>query len=331
MNEADIDPSLIESSSEGIAWADLRRLVAKTSEMPMQNQVLDIIDNTPVWSFDKSGNIIGGRKKSLMDLGGGVPYNWMLQNLFPQLRSAMVISLYRTSYMEAEDRAREAEEAARKMSAQQESSETTAKDEIIENYVAPETVEEVVISDVEEVIERDPIYRFAAKTNILYDAALMPNLEFEWRIKPHWSVLVEGNLAWWKNDSKHKYYQIAMVSPEARYWLRPHTPWKGWYIGAFAGVGKYDLENGGKGYYGEGVLGGISAGYMWSIGKHLIIEAGLGAGYMFTRYKEYIPHDDHYLYQRTKNMNYFGPLKAKVSIGWRFYDINKSKKVKSAL
>lgn len=329
VQNAEIDSSFIESSSEGIAWGDLRRLVAGTSEVPMQNQVLEIIDNEPIWSFDKAGNIIGSRKKSLMDLGRGVPYNWMLKNLFPQLRSAMVISLFRTSYMEAEDRAREAEEAALKATEQQDATmENSTEETSAVDSVAPEVVERVVVSEVEEVVKGDPVYRFAVKTNLLYDAALMPNLEVEWRINRNWSLLLEGNVAWWKNDPKHKYYQIAMVSPEARYWFRPNTLWKGWYMGVFVGGGKYDLENGGMGYYGEGAMGGLSAGYMWPIGKHLIIEAGLGAGYMRTRYKEYIPHDGHYLYQRTKDMNYFGPLKAKVSIGWRFYDINKSKKVK---
>lgn len=329
VRHAEIDPALIEVTSEGIAWIDLRRLVAQTSEVPMQDQVLDIIDNSPVWSYDNAGNITGSRKQSLMNLGGGVPYNWMLEHLFPQLRSAMVISLFRTSYMEAEDRAREAEEAARKAAEQQAvEPDTTTEKTSVADSVIPEIVEKVVVPELDEVVKEEPVYRLAIKSNLLYDAALIPNLEIEWRINRHWSLLVEGNVAWWKNDPKHKYYQIAMVSPEARYWFLPTALWKGWYMGAFVGGGKYDLENGGMGYYGEGAMGGISAGYMWHVGKHFIIETGLGAGYMFTRYKEYIPRDSHYVYQRTKNMNYFGPLKAKVSIGWRFHDINKSKKMK---
>lgn len=173
-----------------------------------------------------------------------------------------------------------------------------------------------------------PVHRFALGTNIIYDAALIPNLEVQFRINDKWSVSLEGNVAWWKNDPKHKYYQIAMFSPEVRRWLRPRGPWHGMYLGLFAGGGWYDLENGKTGYRGEGGLGGLSFGYMWSIGKCLSLDAAIGAGYMYTRYKEYVPYDGHYLYQRTKNLNYFGPLKLKFSIAWRFCDINKSKKVK---
>ncbi len=184
--------------------------------------------------------------------------------------------------------------------------------------------------DVEDTVvaNQQPYQKFALKTNILYDAALMPNLEIEFMFNRRWSLLLEGNVAWWKNDPKHKYYQILMFSPEVRRWFFTKDYWHGMYVGLFAGGGKYDLENGYTGYKGEGGMVGVSLGYMWPITRYLSLEAGLGAGYMFSRYEEYIPHDGHYLYQRTKDLNYFGPLKLKLAIAWRFYDINKSKKVK---
>ncbi len=171
-----------------------------------------------------------------------------------------------------------------------------------------------------------PLHRFALATNFLYDAVLMPNLELQWRVNSRWSLSMEGNVAWWDKASRHKYYQIAMISPEIRYWMRPRGVWHGIYAGAFTGGGWYDLENGKTGYRGEGGLAGISFGVMWHIGNSLSLDAEVGAGYMYSRYKEYIPYDDHYLYQRTKSLNYFGPLKIKFSIAWRFYDINKSRK-----
>ncbi len=166
-------------------------------------------------------------------------------------------------------------------------------------------------------------HRFALKTNLLYYPILMPNLELEWRIRPNWSVALEANIAWWKNDPKHKYYQILMVSPEVRYHINPKPSWRGMYVGLFTGGGKYDLENGKKGYCGEGALVGASFGYMWPVSRCISLEAGIGLGYMYSRYKEYLPFDGHYLYQRTKTLNYFGPLKLKFSFVWRFYDTNK--------
>lgn len=176
-----------------------------------------------------------------------------------------------------------------------------------------------------------PRHLFALKTNIIYDALLMPNLEFEWLFNDRWSVALEADVAWWSNDSRHKYYQLFMVSPEVRRWFRTRGPWHGMYVGVFAGGGKYDLENGDKGYHGEGGMAGVSFGYMWPITRCLSLEAAVGAGYLYTRYKEYIPYDGHYLYQRTKSLNYFGPLKLKFSIAWRFNDINKPTKVNPAI
>ena len=144
-------------------------------------------------------------------------------------------------------------------------------------------------------------------------------------INKNWSVAINGDLAWWKNETKHKYYNLAMVSAEGRRWFAVKKPWHGFYAGVFAGIGKYDFENKAKGYMGEGAMGGISAGYMFPIGKYFSLEAGLGVGYMHTRYKEYYPVDGHYVYQRTKSLNYFGPLKLKLAIAWRFYNTNKNK------
>lgn len=176
-----------------------------------------------------------------------------------------------------------------------------------------------------------PFHRFALKTNLLYDAALMPNLELEWRMSRKMSLALEGNVAWWKNDPKHKYYNIAMVSPELRLHMLQRAPWHGMYVGVFVGGGIYDLENGKTGYRGEGGMAGLSIGYMWPISRNLSLEAGVGAGYLYSRYKEYIPYDGHYLYQRTKDLNYVGPLKLKFALVWRFKNINKPTKANQPL
>ena len=70
-------------------------------------------------------------------------------------------------------------------------------------------------------------------------------------------------------------------------------------------------------------MAGISAGYMWPISKHLSLDAGIGVGYMIARDKVYEPHDGHFLYQMTKNINYFGPLRAKLSLVWRIPSFKK--------
>ena len=154
------------------------------------------------------------------------------------------------------------------------------------------------------------------KSNLLYDAVLMPSLEVEYRFSEHWSAAVEGNMAWWHNNWKHKYYQLATIIPEARYWFKPQGKRRGRNLGLFGGGGWYDLENGCRGYKGEGGMVGLSYGYMFPKGKYFALEAGLGVGFMTAKYEEYLPIDGHYVYQQTERTNYFGPLKLKFAFVW---------------
>lgn len=430
-----IDPSVVKAVPEGIAWDELRELVARTPDVPDREAVLDILDNTPLWIYDDHGKVIDGRKNRLMALASGVPYRWMFTNLFPQLRNAVAVSLFLKSDIraardaavaaakaaadaavaaskaaraaadasqaasdatsdiaeavraaqeaaanaaraaaeakEAADRAQVAADQAVKASEEAaatdevpvarskareaeearmvaESAQAAAEASLSAAEAAQAAAEALALAqkqeksaDTEDISElselsalsdnHTPRHLFALKTNAIYDALLMPNLEFEWLFNDKWSVALEADVAWWSNDARHKYYQIFMVSPEVRRWFRTPEPWHGMYVGLFAGGGKFDLENGGTGYKGEGGMAGVSFGYMWPISRCFSLEAAVGAGYMYTRYKEYIPYDDHYLYQRTKSLNYFGPLKLKFAVAWRFNDINKPKKVNPAI
>lgn len=157
---------------------------------------------------------------------------------------------------------------------------------------------------------------FSLKTNLLYDIALSPSIEAEYRFSPHWSVNVEYSAAWWSRKAEHKYYQLMQLSPELRFWLNPDRFRKGHYFGAFAGAGLYDLEGGADGYKGEFVMAGLSYGYMFPIGKSLSLEAGLGLGWLATEYEEYIPYEGHYVYMQKSRTSYIGPVKAKVAIVW---------------
>ena len=255
VRHAGIPDSLICIHGEGIAWDMLRQMVA-ASDILYKEEVLHILDHTPVWVFDKAGRVVDGRKKQLMDLRGGMPYTYMLENFFPELRSRLSVACYR-----------------------------------------------------------------------LYDAILMPSLEVEYRIADRWTVNLEGDMAWWNNDGKHKCYQVATISPEGRWWFgqKQGSPWHGHYLGVFGGFTWYDLENGKEGYQGEAEMVGVSYGYMFPIGRRLSLEAGIGLGYMHSKYEEYLPIDGHYVYQQTNRMNYFGPLKLKFALVWRLWDTDKKK------
>lgn len=62
----------------GEDWEGLREAIVESgSSVPMRDEVLAIIDFV---------DLFAGREKQLMDLGGGVPYRYLLNTLFPPLR-----------------------------------------------------------------------------------------------------------------------------------------------------------------------------------------------------------------------------------------------------
>ena len=320
---------LLEKNSGGIAWDLLREAVSK-SEMQYKEEVLRILDNTPIWVFDGNSRVVSSRKKELMDLKGGVPYRYMYEHLFPDLRSSIAILLYiRVQEPQAEE---EIEPAA------PEESEPVAPEEDMtpvapQENVKPVAPEEKAIpeawDDATSVAPEkgyEPLHRLALKTNIIYDLALMPSLEVEYMINERWSVNAEGEVAWWKKNGKHKYYQIATLSPEVRYWFKTKKRWHGHYVGLFGGGSWYDLENGKRGYKGEFWKAGLSYGYMFPIGRSLSFEAGLGLGFLRTWYEEYLPIDGHYVYQQSSRTNWIGPVKLKFTLVWRLWDENKTVK-----
>lgn len=320
---------LLEKNSGGIAWDLLREAVSK-SEMQYKEEVLRILDNTPVWVFDGNSRVVSSRKKELMDLKGGVPYRYMYEHLFPDLRSSIAILLYiRVQEPQAEE---EVEPAA------PEESEPVAPEEDMtpvapQENVKPVAPEEKAIpeagDDATSVAPEkgyEPLHRLALKTNIIYGLALMPSLEVEYMIDDRWSVNAEGEVAWWRKESKHKYYQIATLSPEIRYWFKTKKRWHGHYVGLFGGGSWYDLENGRRGYKGEFWKAGLSYGYMFPIGRSLSFEAGLGLGFLRTWYEEYLPIDGHYVYQQSSRTNWIGPVKLKFTLVWRLWDENRSKR-----
>ena len=321
--------TMLETNSGGIAWGLLRDAVSK-SEMQYKKEVLQILDNTPVWVFDSNGKVVGSRKKELMDLKGGIPYRYMYEHIFPDLRSSIAIMLYiRTSGPQTEEEREPAASEKTSPAAPEKDMVTTVPEESVtpateeSETVAPD---EKTTAAVPEQERYEPLHKLALKTNIIYDLALMPSLEVEYMINERWSVNAEGEVAWWKNNGKHKYYQIATLSPEVRYWFKTKKRWHGHYVGLFGGGSWYDLENGKRGYKGEFWKAGLSYGYMFPIGRSLSFEAGLGLGFLRTWYEEYLPIDGHYVYQQSSRTNWIGPVKLKFTLVWRLWDENKTVK-----
>lgn len=162
--------------------------------------------------------------------------------------------------------------------------------------------------------------RFALKTNLLYWAALTPNIELEYYFARRWSLNLEYQGAWWSNRDDHKFFRLIAGSPELRYWIGHREHFRGHFVGAYAGVGSYEfMGRPSSGLQGEFyIMGGISYGYAFRVGSRLRMEASIGLGYMVTDYREYHWNSGCYVYDRTKRQTWMGPTKVKLSLTYPF-------------
>ena len=278
---------IIDPTAEN--WSGLRDLVYYQYPHANRDEVLAVLDRTDIGDEQ--------RKALLKRLDGGKSWKYLLKHLMPQLRYATWVTVWQRLEIDKP-------------------LESTASLKMDFPAMSLPMLEPVpVAAPVKTKVEGQ--FPWALKTNLLYDAVLSPSIEVEYRFAPHWSAHADFAIAWWSKKKEHKYYQIAQLSPEIRYWFNDKKFWKGHYIGAFVGAGHYDLENGKDGYKGEFMMTGLSYGYMFPIGKYLSIDAGIGVGYLHTEYEEYLPIEGHYVYQQTSRTTYVGPVKARLSLVWQ--------------
>lgn len=165
----------------------------------------------------------------------------------------------------------------------------------------------------------------ALKTNLLFDAALMPNVEIEVPVGKRWSVNGEYAFPWWQFDRGKYCMQVLMGGLEGRYWLGSRKSREdrevltGHFLELYAGGGKYDLQWGEKGYQGEFfIAAGVSYGWATRIARHLHLEFNIGIGLLRTDYRHYHARDNYQtlLWQENGKYTWFGPTKAKISLVW---------------
>ena len=188
--------------------------------------------------------------------------------------------------------------------------------------------EVVTVTPVEPIDTHRRLY-LAAKTNMLFDALLVPNVAVEAYLGKNWSVGASWMYAWWDKNSTHKYWRIYGGDIFARRWLgspAADKPLSGHHVGAFVGVNTYDFEFGGighmGGYPGHNIfkqwnwLFGIEYGYSLPVARRLNIDFTIGVGYYGGRYYKYKPEYGVYVWQATRRLNWIGPVKAEVSLVW---------------
>lgn len=290
-----LNPHNIHTSAHAGKWAMLRGIVENDPDVPCRDEVLQILDLKT--SDERIGMLV--RK-----LNVGIPYRYISQRILPVLRNASICTVYAHTRKRLDPMP----------------------------PVVPALCAETPLSTMESYFDSQPVRQatlparriplFAVKTNLLFDAALMPNIEIELPIGKRWSLNGEYMFPWWLMDGDKYCLEVLAGGLEGRYWLgkRAHREvLTGHFIGLYAGGGKYDLQWREKGYQGEFfIAAGLSYGWARRIARNLHLEFNLGIGLLRTSYRHYQARDNYQtlLWQEKGNYTWLGPTKAKISLVW---------------
>lgn len=316
--------SLLEKQALGILWDGLHTLVAD-SEMPGRDEVLHILETAPEWSFDAQGRITGSRKKSLMDLRGGVPYQYMLTHLFPDLRTSTLTLFCIRRAVPEEPAATEPTGQDEPAVAASDSLSQPEPDVVPAPVTEPEPALQPVVTPVSE--EWHPAIR--VKTNAIGWAMMMANAAVEIDLSRRLSVNVPIYYSACNYFTSTVKFRMLGTQPELRIWpLRERR----FFVGAHFGVFSYNLALGGdwriQDHDGKSPAlgGGLNIGYRIPLGRHARwnVEFSLGAGAYKAHYDKF-RNESHGAYSSTVRKTFVGLDNAAVSFSYLF-DLKKNRK-----
>lgn len=316
--------------AEGENWQKLHQLIICDTLLPYREEMLQIIERN---GYTERCKVV------LRKLERGRPYRQIHTHLYPLCDVSVITVRMKQENLqklicppfstpkEEEEEEKEEREAG-KIEAVTNATEQTALQWSVGLLPFPEDTYNRKASPKETRphLPRRPL--FAVKTNLLYDAALMPNVEIEVPIGKRWSVNGEYMFPWWLLKENKYSLEILAGGLEARYWLGRRKSNRcsngrevlaGHFFGLYAGGGMYDLQWERSGYQGEFFISaGISYGYSVCMARHLRLEFNLGIGLLRTDYRHYRAQDNYQtlLWQEDGNYTWLGPTKVKISLVW---------------
>lgn len=309
--------------SHGVDWAGLESRVA-THEVPYKDEVLDVLRNTPEWIYDEDNRVIDGRKRQLGMLRGGIPYNYLLDNVFPLLRRSCITLSYTVEPIDSPQPQQPTGKPAEETVAEQPVTET---ERVRTEPVVQHEAEPALSLPAKDKRDFRPL--LAVKTNLLYWATVMPdfksytfvpNLEIEYFFKERWSLAATGNYMK-RGYGNGDFYGISSWSVEPRWWFKGDGRFRWFYLGAYGQVGDYDAQNSRVANDGNtGTLwgAGLSLGAAIPFSDRFGLEVGIRGGYRRSNVRVY-SHEapDYFLDYETKD-NHWGVTGIKASLYFRF-------------
>ena len=171
-------------------------------------------------------------------------------------------------------------------------------------------------------------YKFALKTNVLYDFTGTINFGVELPVAPHWTVDLSTNINDWDVYNKKSFRHI-LIQPEARYWF--DSNFAGHFVALHTHYARYNMGNfqndirflgtnfcslSDRAYNGWLLGLGVGYGYVFNLYKNLNLELELGLGYAYMEYNTYALETLKWGYSNTHN--YWGITKLNVGLTYCF-------------
>ncbi|MDE7472496.1 MAG: DUF3575 domain-containing protein [Muribaculaceae bacterium] len=163
-------------------------------------------------------------------------------------------------------------------------------------------------------------------TNLIGDALAVPNLSVEVALGKQWSLRADGMYAWWSKPSRGRYWRLQSVGMTARKYLSKKHVFGGHHLGVFGEMLRYDFCMGTNGELSGGSDvpfrvnpswgAGVEYGYTFTLLSRLRLDLTIGAGYIGGLYMKYYNDNGISYWKSTHRRNWFGPIRAEVTLGW---------------
>lgn len=180
--------------------------------------------------------------------------------------------------------------------------------------------------------EMRPNYAVGVSTNMLYDAALIPNIGIEIPVGSHLTMGADWMYAWWKNSAKNRHWRICGGDLTLRWYFGipvyngKRRPLGGHHIGIYGQILQFQIAFGGKGYIagvpGQSIFdkpylgGGLEYGYSMRVSHRLNIDFSIGVGCLIGEYRTYRSVNGRYVWESTHDRNLIGPTRIGISLVW---------------
>jgi len=297
----------VVTSSEVESWSDFAQMVTEDTAISSATRasVLAIIGNS------LSSDAKKAQLRRLPD------YKYFVKNYFPVLRFSAIVVVF--------DRIAETLASLPVLDSDVDFEEFPQIDTQIDVQMDTLVVPALKYDETRPIlaVSTNLLYDFGS---LAYDMAFMPNIAVEVPFGQRWSAYAEYTFPWWVTSGNDRAWQILKWDLGARWWFSRRNKadrmdvLRGHFLGIDLGAGYYDIEPKHTGYQGEFQTVGLEYGYAFRLGLHWRLDLYAGAGWMGTHYRYYegTSDDVHLLYQHNGRLQWFGPVKAGLSIKYIF-------------